>query len=233
MTNIAKLSADDVSVGSLEQAAKAATGTAVIIDVFRAFTTAAVALSNRAEKVVMVGDLGQAKDLRATGVGSICMGERGGDRPKGFDYGNSPVEIADVDFTGQTLIQTTSNGTRGVLAASGAQKIYTGAFANAQATVDAILAKPILPINLVAMGDAGGLRRDEDEICALYLRALLLGLSPNKDAVSRTVRTMAELTDTRRMSEADADACVVIDRVKFAIPVSLHGDHAIATASAI
>lgn len=223
-----KLRSEDIIVGSLEDAAKAATGTAVIIDVFRAFTTGAVALANNAEKIVMVGDLDQAKNLRAQGVGSICMGERGGDRPEGFDYGNSPVEIADVDFTGQTLIQTTSNGTRGVLAASGAKQVYTGAFANAQATVQAILNDPILPVSLVAMGDAGGLRRDEDEVCALYLRALLSGLTPDKAAVSRSVRTMAELSDTRRMSDADADACVVIDRVDFAIPITLHGDHAIA-----
>lgn len=223
-----KLSSDDVIVGSLEDAARSATGTAVIIDVFRAFTTGAVALSNGAEKIVMVGDLDQARDLRAKGVGSICMGERHGDRPDGFDYGNSPVEIANVDFTGQTLVQTTSNGTRGVLAASKAKRVYTGAFANAGATVAAILADPVLPVSLVAMGDAGGLRRDEDEVCALYLRALLLGLSPDQDAVSRSVRTMAELKDTRRMSDADADACVVIDRVGFAIPVTLHFDHAVA-----
>ncbi|MEM7057530.1 MAG: 2-phosphosulfolactate phosphatase [Pseudomonadota bacterium] len=230
MNDHQKLLSDEVTVGSLEDAARAATGTAVIIDVFRAFTTGAVALANGAERIVMVGGLDQAKDLRAKGVGSICMGERGGDRPEGFDFGNSPVEITDVDFSGQTLIQTTSNGTRGVLAASGAQRVYAGAFASAQATVRAILANPILPISLVAMGDAGGLRRDEDEICALYLRALLLGLTPDKDAVARAVRTMAELSDTRRMSAADADACVVFDRVDFAIPVALRGDHAIATA---
>ena len=56
-------------------------------------------------------------------------------------------------------------------------------------------------------------------------------LSPDKAAVSQSVRTMAELKDTRRMSDADADACVVIDRVNFAIPVTLHGDHAITAAS--
>lgn len=225
------LRSDDIIVGSLEDAARTATGTAVIIDVFRAFTTGAVALANGADKIVMVGDLDQAMGLRDQGVGSICMGERGGDKPTGFDFGNSPVEIADTDFTGQTLIQTTSNGTRGVLAASGAQRIYTGAFANAAATVRAILADPILPVSLVAMGDAGGLRRDEDEVCALYLRALLSGLSPDRDAISRSVRTMAELKDTRRMSDADADACVVIDRVNFPIPVTLQGDRAIARSS--
>ena len=227
------LKSADIIVGSLEGAAKSATGTAVIIDVFRAFTTGAVALANGADKIVMVGDLDQAKDLRAQGVGTVCMGERGGDKPDGFDYGNSPVEIADADFTGQTLIQTTSNGTRGVLAASGAKKIYAGALASAQATVREILADPVLPVSLVAMGDAGGLRRDEDEICALYLRSLLLGLSPDKDAVSRSIRTMAELSDTRRMSDADADACVRIDVVDFAIPVELDGDRAIATSSAM
>ena len=54
------LTSSDVIVGSLEQAARGATGTAVVIDVFRAFTTAAVALVNGAEKIVMVGDLDQA-----------------------------------------------------------------------------------------------------------------------------------------------------------------------------
>lgn len=223
-----RLNPGDIIVGSLEDAAHQATGTAVIIDVFRAFTTGAVALANGAEKIVMVGDLDQARDLRAQGVGALCLGERGGDRPEGFDYGNSPAEIEAVDFSGQTLIQTTSNGTRGILAAAGAARVYAGAFASARATVAAILADPVLPVSLVAMGDAGGLRRDEDELCALFLRALLSGLEPDDQAVAQAVRTMAEQVDTRRLTREDVEACLVIDRVDFAIPVTVDGDRAIA-----
>ena len=110
-----------IVVGSFEAAARAATDVAVVIDVFRAFTTAATVLANGAERIVMTGDLDAARRLRADGVGRLCIGERGSVRPEGFDFGNSPVEVAGVDFSGETVIQTTSNGTRGILAASGAR----------------------------------------------------------------------------------------------------------------
>jgi len=41
------------------------------------------------------------------------MGERKGKKLPGFDYGNSPTEIQAIDFSGKTVIQTTSAGTRG------------------------------------------------------------------------------------------------------------------------
>lgn len=40
------------------------------------------------------------------------MGERGGIMPEGFDYGNSPTEIEGIDFSGRTIVHTTSNGTK-------------------------------------------------------------------------------------------------------------------------
>ena len=225
------LRSEDISVGSFEDAARAATGTAVIIDVFRAFTTAAVALANRAEKIVMVGDLDEARALRDQGVGRFCMGERGGDRPEGFDFGNSPAEIAEHRFDGVTLIQTTSNGTRGILAARKAKRIYAASFATARATAAAILGDPVLPVSLVAMGDPGPLQRDEDEVCALYLRALLCGRTPDASAVAPLLTTMSDLRDTRRLSDADVSACLRIDRVDFAVAVERHESHCIARAT--
>ena len=47
-------------------------------DVFRAFTTAAVALANGASKVIMVGAVEEALALRKKGISDICMGEVGG-----------------------------------------------------------------------------------------------------------------------------------------------------------
>jgi 2-phosphosulfolactate phosphatase len=41
------------------------------------------------------------------------MGERKGKKLPGFDYGNSPTEIQAIDFSGKTVIQTTSAGTQG------------------------------------------------------------------------------------------------------------------------
>ena len=99
-------------------------GTVVIIDVFRAFSVAAYAFENGAKEILMLDDLDQARELRNKGVGSYCMGERGGDKPDDFDFGNSPQEIKDMDFSEHTLIQTTSNGTRGLVSAENASKLY-------------------------------------------------------------------------------------------------------------
>jgi 2-phosphosulpholactate phosphatase len=80
----------DISIHSPLEGATRATGTVAIIDVFRAFSTAAVALANGASAIVMVGTIEEALGLRDAGVGQICMGEVRGRTPEGFDYGNSP-----------------------------------------------------------------------------------------------------------------------------------------------
>ncbi|MEM7424447.1 MAG: 2-phosphosulfolactate phosphatase [Pseudomonadota bacterium] len=222
------LSSADIEIGSFDAPAREATGTVVIIDVFRAFTTAAIAFRNGAEQILMVDDVDRALALREGGRGTRCMGERAGVAPGGFDFGNSPVEIADVRFDRETLIQTTTNGTRGILAASGSQRIYAGSFAVASATAQAIAREPILPVTLVAMGDRGVLRTDEDELCALWLRALLCGRSPDPAALAGLVRSMADLRDTRKLSAPDVAACLIPDQVDFAIRVRRQGDICIA-----
>ena len=89
----------DIWIGSLLEGADQATGAVAIIDVFRAFTTAAVVLANGASRIVMVGGVERAMALRTAGVGQFCLGEVGGIAPPGFDFGNSPFEVSEVDFT--------------------------------------------------------------------------------------------------------------------------------------
>ncbi|MBI1407634.1 MAG: 2-phosphosulfolactate phosphatase [Caulobacter sp.] len=203
---------------------------AVIIDVFRAFTTAAVALSNGAERIVMVGDLDEALALRESGLGRYCMGERRGVRPDRFDFGNSPAEIAGRRFDGETLIQTTSNGTRGILAASRAARVYAGALVTAEATVRAVRSGAAAEVALVAMGEKDWVRTEEDDLCALYLRARLLGRSPDREALRRLVETMSSRSDTATLSREDMDACLAIDAFGFAVRVRTVGGLQIATA---
>ena len=98
----------EIRLGRLLAGAKNAEGTVVIIDVYRAFTTAAVAFLQGAKKIVLVADVDEALALRERGVGCWCVGEVDGKRPEGFDFGNSPHELSKVDATGRTLIL--SNG---------------------------------------------------------------------------------------------------------------------------
>lgn len=98
---------------SLLEGAQRATGTVAVIDVFRAFTTAAVVLANGASRILIVSGVEEALALRDAGIVDICIGEVGGKAPPGFDYGNSPFEVSSVDFSGKTIIQRTSAGTQG------------------------------------------------------------------------------------------------------------------------
>jgi len=104
----------EIGVRSLIGGAADAVGTTVVIDVFRAFTTAAVALSRGARRILMVDTLQKAWALRSSGAADCCIGERDSVKPPGFDFGNSPAELAGADVVGKTLVQTTSNGTAGV-----------------------------------------------------------------------------------------------------------------------
>ncbi len=106
-------------MGSLLRGAQEAEGVTIIIDVFRAFTTAAVAFDRGVGKIILVAEVEEALELRRQGKGQWCMGEVDGMRPEGFDFGNSPYELSRVEhLAGATLIQSTRAGTVGVATAA-------------------------------------------------------------------------------------------------------------------
>ncbi len=180
----------EIRLGSLARDARDAAGTVIIIDVFRAFTTAAIAFDQGATSITLVAEAADALALHRSGVGDLLMGEVDGKRPPGFDYGNSPYEITSVDLAGKSLVQSTRAGTVGVaaaFAAANAGPIYLGSFAVAAATVQAVLQDNPQLVTIIAMGDQAVVRSDEDEHCALYLRNLLEGRQPDPDALRQLI----------------------------------------------
>ena len=214
----------EIRLDSLIEGAQRAEGTAIIIDVFRAFTTAAVAFTRGADKIILVAEIEEALELRSQGKGDLCVGEVGGIRPEGFDMGNSPFELSEADVDGKTLIQSTRAGTVGVSAAEKADQIYVSSLAIARATVQAVSAgRPDL-VTIVAMGSEGVERTDEDEQCALYLRNLLEGRTPDRDAVRALVMDSrwSENFDNPALPHyhpKDRDFALNIDSIPFGIKV--------------
>ncbi len=177
----------EIRLGSLVRDAREARGTVIIIDVFRAFTTAAIAFDHGAKEITLVAEVDEARELHRQGIGDLMMGEVDGRRPDGFDYGNSPHEISQADVMGKSIVQSTRAGTVGVAAATNADNIYLGSFVVAQATVDAILRENPPLVSIIAMGDRGDVRSDEDEHCALYLRNLLEGRWPDVESLRNLI----------------------------------------------
>ncbi|MCX7671604.1 MAG: 2-phosphosulfolactate phosphatase [Anaerolineae bacterium] len=215
----------EIRIESLLEGARRAAGTVVVIDVFRAFTTAAVALARGAPKIILVAEPEEALALRAAGVGDLCMGEVGGVRPPGFDFGNSPFELSQAAVAGKVLIQSTRAGTVGICAVPEFEALYAAAFVTAGATVRALLRARPPRITLVAMGARTTQRSDEDELCALYLRNLLLGYRPDPDAVRRLVATGADAArfgnpELPHFHPRDLEIALDIDRYDFAVRVT-------------
>ena len=214
----------EIRVASLLEGAQSAEGVVVIIDVYRAFTTEAIAFQKGVEKIILVAEIDEALQLREQGVGDLCVGEMEGMRPEGFDFNNSPHELSQADLEGKTLIHSTRAGTVGVTAAQNAEVIYGGSLAVAQATVDAILKQKPDVVTLVAMGWAGRERTDEDEQCAFYLRNLLEGRTPDAEAVRSLIlagKESQKFGDPKQphFHAQDRDLALTVDLASFAIRI--------------
>ncbi|NTU50082.1 MAG: 2-phosphosulfolactate phosphatase [Desulfobulbaceae bacterium] len=215
-----------IRIESLLEGAAKAQGAVAIIDVFRAFTTAAFTFSNGAKQVVMVGEVEEAMRLRETGIGHLCIGEVHGKKPDAFDFGNSPAELLSANLQGKTVIQRTSAGTQGIVtAAPNAEHMFAASLVTASATARALRETKSQIVTLVAMGNAGTVRTMEDEICALHLRNLLEDRSGNVDTVQKMIRTGKEVLkfgDPKYpwFRAEDIELALDVDRFDFAIHVA-------------
>ena len=106
--------------------------TVFVIDILRASTTICVALVNGARSCIPVGSIEEAMRLVQTLERReiLLAGERHAVRIEGFDLGNSPNEMSESTVRGKTLVMTTTNGTRALLATGGASAVYLAAGVN-------------------------------------------------------------------------------------------------------
>ena len=157
------------------EGAKKAVGCAVIIDVFRACTVEGYLALNGAQKVIPVADKQLAYDIKNANPDIILIGERHGVILPGFDYGNSPSQIEHVDFSGKTVVHTTSAGTQGMENAKNADEILLGSLAGANAVARYIKARGFNKVSLVCMGWEALKETEEDNLCARYIKDLVEG----------------------------------------------------------
>lgn len=115
---------------------------AVAIDVLRATSTIITALGNGADTVVPVLQPEEAFQVARDNPERqfVLGGERKSLLIPGFHYGNSPLEYTEARVGGRPVLFTTTNGTRAIRRAAGADEVYIAAFLNAPAVAKALLA---------------------------------------------------------------------------------------------
>jgi 2-phosphosulfolactate phosphatase len=205
-----------------------AEGVVVVIDVLRAFTTAAYALAKGACKIYPVGTIEEALMLKAEIPGSLIMGEVDGFKPGSFDFSNSPAEIFQQELQGCTLIQRTSAGTQGVIRTIQADHQFVASFVVAKAT--AMKIQELAPdlVSFIVTGESMGRDGDEDLASGEYIEELVKGHQPNpEDYVNRietsTIGRSFLKGKTPYLSQHDIAFSKWVDYFDFFLPVHQEG----------
>ena len=201
-----------------------ATGVVVVIDVIRAFTSAAYAFSRGAMEIYPVSTVEEALNFKAQDDRILACGEVGGLPPEGFDFGNSPTQTNSLDLEGRVIVQRTGAGTQGIVRSVNAEQIVAASFVVASATAKYVQSLAPRAVTFVITGQTynGG---EEDLACAEYLRALLDGCSPDPGPFLDRVKNAndAEVFYNPKMPqfpESDILHCLNLDRFDFAMPVT-------------
>ena len=205
-----------------------ATGTVIVIDVLRAFTTAAYAFAAGAKDIVLVSTVEEALALRDKTPGALVMGEVEGLPVEGFNFSNSPTEIADQDFSGRRLIQRTSAGTQGVVRSVKANTLLVGSFVCARAIANFVQQQAPDIVTFVITGIIYTRDGDEDIACADYLTALISNQQPDPAPfIERVYRSTSGQMFTNpanpKLPEADLHCAIQVDQFDFAMQVQRQG----------
>ena len=200
-------------------AAKNAKGTAVVIDVFRAFSLECYLFASGAQRIFPVGAVETARHLKEAHPEYTLIGERHGKIIPGFDMGNSPAQMVMSMIKEKTIIHTTSAGTQGIVAASiGADEVLTGSLVNARAVANYILEKNPDDVSIICMGVRGVEPSPEDTLCGEYIKALLTKTNINMEEGLKSIKNHKEgmkfynpeLQDI--FPTKDFEMCTAIDR---------------------
>lgn len=145
----------------------------IVLDIFRATTSMITAFANGCRTIIPATTVEEARAVAAGQKNRpyLLAGERKGLRIDGFQFGNSPREFMRKFADDAALVMTTTNGTRAVKAAAGADGVLIGGFINAAAVCRhaADNGKDIL----IVCAGTDGLFSLEDALCAGLLVNIL------------------------------------------------------------
>lgn len=193
----------------------------VVVDVLRAFTTAAWIVEGGASALLLTATREDALAEKAR-LGPAAVAVTDSDLGDGFELGNSPAQVRRFPLAGRPVVQTTTNGTVGVHAARSAPLVLCASLLTASATARALRASRAERVTFVITGHDG--TADEDLACADLIQAEVARRSPPADTLERVRRSRAAAGLRRGLAagyagvdEADVAMACEIDRFDFAL----------------
>jgi 2-phosphosulfolactate phosphatase len=163
-------------------------GLTIVVDVFRAFSTAYYIAYNNPRRYILTDSIDFAWRYKRDHQDVLLIGERGGIKIEGFDYGNSPTEVIGRDFSGKQVVHTTTAGTQGVLAQPIENKVLVGSFVIHQAILDYLRSIKASRVNIYCTAKQGPVIGSEDYLFVGYLQARLEGQTPSFEGIVTELR---------------------------------------------
>lgn len=146
--------------------------TVVVFDVLRATTSMIAALQAGARCIYVFDNIDSVRQAARSYPQALLCGERDCLRPEGFDLGNSPAEFTPSRCRDHTLLMSTTNGTRAILAARHAAGVHVAALVNASATAGLLL-KQNRDVTLLCAGTRGAFAIEDALGAGAVIDALL------------------------------------------------------------
>jgi len=221
----------NISIFTRKEASKAK-GLCVVIDVLRAFTTAAYAFSRGAKEIILVSTKEEAFKKHVQNPSLMLMGEEHGLQIPGFHFGNSPFQLQKEDLFGQTLVQRTSAGTQGAVTCTQNSGMLLASFVVAEATIRHIQKINPSELSFIVTGTKDG---DEDLAFAEYASMRLQGknvdLEPYLQRVQNSPSGRLHCDPLiPELPKEDLDLALQANRFSFAMEVTKNGNDLVARA---
>lgn len=174
--------------------------TGIVVDVIRATSTMCQALASGYERVYCTAEIEEARELRGKLGDGVLGGERNAVRISGFDLGNSPREY--LEPAGATLILSTTNGTRAVVAAAErCERVLVGSLLNLGAVVEETRAAGEDAI-VVCAGVQGALALDDAYVAGRIVELLGWQRTDAAEAAARLARSWSGPEEAFRASKS-------------------------------
>ncbi len=147
----------------------------IVIDAFRAFTTASYVLARHPASYMLTTKSAVISRLAANLLDPLLIGKSEKGARVVYHIPNSPTRVNETKVRGRHVLHRTEAGAKGILIAKDSDVILGAGFVNAAATAEYVRNLKNAHITILPMGHEGSTPSLEDHICATYIEALIKG----------------------------------------------------------
>lgn len=206
----------------------------IVIDVFRAFTTACYVLDMAPKKYIYTNKSAVLKKLAYDYRDALFIGKNEIGANIVYDISNSPTRVVEQNIKDRIIMHRTEAGSRGILEEK-VDIILAASFVNAEATAAFVKKFPDAKVTIKPMGHEAHTPTLEDDLCAQHIRSLLMGAAPVfdfKPFLQKLKKGSGQYffsNDQWQYPKEDFLKCLELNRFNFAIQATLFGDFALLT----